>query len=643
MLLSLLTILLVTISGAAITYLYSKEDSLMVRLAAGNVIGQALWGTIGLIVFSIAGFSTTTVLIALVISLLPLAILFLKADIKEKFSRDLQSAKDKLQNATLKRFLNFVYYTAWFGMFCLFFNRAMIEKSDGIFTGASNNLGDLPFHLGAITSFLFGGNFPPENPSFAFTKFSYPFLVDLVASYFVQLGAGLSGALLIQNVPLALSLLILLEHFAVKLTGSRFAARLTPLLFFFSGGLGFIKFFQEYWQGTQGLFEFLGNLPKDYTIRPEILRWGNPMIVLFITQRSLLLGMPIVLIALTKLWEIFKSEEESNERINYELIFTGLIAGMLPLIHSYSLAALFVVCAFLFFLKLKSWKEWITFGAAVSIIAIPELMWAMSGSATRTKEFIGFHLGWDAQNTNILYFWLVNLGAFIPLLIASFYFIARHENEDEEINKKPLMLFYIPFLALFLIPNLFKLAPWEWDNIKILIYWFLASVPLVAWLLKEFAKMGSGFKAIVAAIVLVLTLSGALDIWRVISGAINYQVFSKDGVEVAEQIKHRTSSDAVFLNAPTYNTPVVLSGRRSLMRYSAHLMSHGIDYMERENDLRRIYRGDASAEILLRKYNIDYVLLGPEEAGIDGINAEYFSRLPIVAEAGSYKVYKVKK
>jgi hypothetical protein len=195
---------------------------------------------------------------------------------------------------------------------------------------------------------------------------------------------------------------------------------------------------------------------------------------------------------------------------------------------------------------------------------------------------------------------------------------------------------------MFILCNVTKLAPWEWDNIKILIYWFVASVPLVAWLLGEFTRLGKLFRVVVAGITLVLILSGGLDIWRVISGAIDYKVFNADGVKIAEDIRVKTPPNAVFLNAPTYNTPVVLSGRRSVMRYSAHLMSHGIDYLERESDLKRIYAGDATAEMLMKKYNVDYVLVGSEEHAIETLNKEYFKKFQLIAQQGEYKVYKVR-
>jgi uncharacterized membrane protein len=76
------------------------------------------------------------------------------------------------------------------------------------------------------------------------------------------------------------------------------------------------------------------------------------------------------------------------------------------------------------------------------------------------------------------------------------------------------------------------------------------------------------------------------------------------------------------------------------MRYSGHLNSHGINHMERETDVRQIYQGGASAEMLLRKHNIEYVMVGPEERELRP-NEEFFRKFPVIAESGQYRVYKV--
>ncbi|HEY0658776.1 MAG TPA: hypothetical protein VGD05_09890, partial [Pyrinomonadaceae bacterium] len=133
------------------------------------------------------------------------------------------------------------------------------------------------------------------------------------------------------------------------------------------------------------------------------------------------------------------------------------------------------------------------------------------------------------------------------------------------------------------------------------------------------------------------------DVWRVVTRQINYQVFSRDAVKIAGQIKQKTAPDALFLNAPTYNSAVVLSGRRSLMRYSGHLSSYGIDYIPRETEVKRIYEGTALAEALLKRNGIEYVLISPEEKSNLTVDEGFFSKYPVFAEAGEYRVYQIKK
>jgi hypothetical protein len=694
MLLSIFILLLVTFGGLALTYLYDREARLLVRFAAGTIVGSAVFSFVAFLVACFFGFSFVTVSVALVVTLLPLGLLARK-DFRLRFAADRNHAKQMLEYVKPHRLASFVFYVALLAVMFFFFERAMFFTKDGIFTGASQNLGDLPFHLGAIFSFTEGNNFPPENPSYAFAKFTYPFMADLLAACLVKFGAGVREAMFVQNMFFGFALVVLLERFAYKLTQNRLAGKLAPVLLLFCGGLGFIIFLRDGWNYDKGFFDFLWNLKNDYTIRPEGLRWGNSLVVLFITQRSLLFGLPIALIVLTKLWELFTAEtqrrgeeingdergvnrDKRNENDNQQkspflpfslspLLGVGLLAGTLPLVHAHSLAVLFLVCAVLFFFSLDKWREWIVFGSAVSIVAVPQLVWSLTGSATRLSEFVEPHFGWDARDENFFVFWAKNLGLFIPLLVAALFMIFRRreaetpseeKNENKKIKTKDrkqktenqlpitnhqLLIFYIPFALSFIIPNLVKLAPWEWDNIKVMIYWFVGSIPLVAWLLARLWASGTALKIVAGVCLFVLTFSGAIDVWRTASGQINYQVFSADAVRLAEQIKQKTPPNALFLNAPTYNSAVVLAGRRSLMRYTGHLGSYGIDYQPRELEVKRIYEGSALADSFLKKYGIEYVIISPEEtANLQFVNEQYFEKFPKIAEFGAYKLYKVK-
>ncbi len=687
MFVSLFLLFLLTGGGFALTYLFAKDETLLWRACAGNVVGSVVFSLICFLTACLLDFTTLTVSVSYLLTLLPL-ILFTRKGFKQKFFDDWREATKKLEGTDFKKLLRVGYYAFFLVLFWFFFQRAMMETGGGIFIGSSHNLGDLPFHLGAIFSFTDGQNFPPENPSFAFAKFTYPFMADLVVASFAAFGARVSDAMLAQNVFLAFSLLVILERFTIKFTGNRIAAKIAPVLLFFCGGIGFLWFFKDALQSADGFFKYFGNLPVDYTIREEkfrwgntlsLFRWGNSLTTLFLTQRSLLLGMPLTLIALQKVWEIFssgqKQEDETKKpfsiyHFSLSTFLVGLLAGTLPLVHTHSLVVLFLVCAFLFFFSISKWRGWLAFGIGVSIIAIPELLWAMTGSATRFGVFFDWHFGWDSRGENIFLFWAKNLGLFIPLLALGIYFVFRNKNQEIEspinadkrrlnqgsqqdklIHHSPFtihhLLFYVPFLLCFVVPNLVRLAPWEWDNIKVLIYWFVGSVPFVALVLARLWERKAVFKFVAAVCLIVLTSAGALDVWRVASRAVNYQVFERDSIKIAEQIKQKTPPSALFVNAPTYNSGVVLSGRRSLMRYTGHLQSYAIDFQPRENEVKTIYEGTAATESLLRKYDIDYVLISPEERSYAQtnnmrLNEDYFRRFPVIAEVGQYRVYKVK-
>ena len=670
MFVSLIVCFLITSAGFALTYLFTDDETFLWRMAAGNIIGSAVFGLLCFVAANLFGLNVGTIIVTLLISLASL-ILFSNKYYKQKFKLDYFRAKGKMQSASAKQFLKVGFYTLFLVIFWQFFERAMFETSQGIFTGGSNNYGDLPYHLGAIFSFTDGANFPPQNPSYAGAKFTYPFMADFLTACLYKLGAAVQNAMFIQNMTWAFSMLVVLERFVFKFTNSRRAAKFAPFLLFFSGGLGFLLFFRDYWQGAQSFLDFLWNLPRDYTISEKTFRWGNSLVVLFMTQRSLLFGMPLAIIVIQKLWDIFRFEDApeiaetdktSLASIPFQPFFVGLLAGFLPLIHLHSLAALFVVGVFLLILKPEKWRDWTAFAIGVAIIAIGEIAFVMTGSATQTTEFVGAHFGWHKQQLNILWFYLINLGFVIPALIGGILlaFLFPKREVEETVKKKTKtqikkdsqhsalgtrhLMFYIPFAFLFIVSNTMKLAPWEWDNIKVLIYWFVGSIPFVAYFLAWLWEKDKILKVISAALFTALILSGALDVWRTMSGKINSQVFEPDAVKIAEMIKKQTPPDAIFLNDPTFKSAVVLSGRISLMRYVGHLQSHGINYVERENDVRRIYAGEATADLLLKKYNVDYVLISPDERKDKNLslNESYFQKFPKIAEAGEFAVYKVK-
>jgi uncharacterized membrane protein len=139
----------------------------------------------------------------------------------------------------------------------------------------------------------------------------------------------------------------------------------------------------------------------------------------------------------------------------------------------------------------------------------------------------------------------------------------------------------------------------------------------------------------------ILTLAGGLDVWRVVSRQTEYGEFDRDGIALAALIRERTPASALILNAPTWNTPVFLTGRRSLLGYDGQAWSRGLEYADREAEIKRIYAGGPDARQLLDKYSIDYIVVSPVERSNLTVNDGFFEPFTMIAEAGGYRLYEV--
>jgi len=98
----------------------------------------------------------------------------------------------------------------------------------------------------------------------------------------------------------------------------------------------------------------------------------------------------------------------------------------------------------------------------------------------------------------------------------------------------------------------------------------------------------------------------------------------------------------LIIHAPVHNEPVFLTGRRSLMGYPGHIWTHGLEFVQRESDVKRIYSGAPNADQLFKSYNIDYAVVGPLEKLVMPVNDQFFSQFQKVGEVGGYQLYKIK-
>jgi len=661
---SLALSLIAIASGSLLTYTHDEDASLGSRLCSGACIGFAAMALIGFVLALFFGLNPSTIGATALVIALPI-ILLKDRSRRDQVNADIDQALKAISRASSKpdrwAFIYFLFYAGVaIGMWFVF-DRALVEKPAGLYTGVLNNYGDLPFHISVITRFAYGQNFPPEDPTFAGARFTYPFLTDFVSAMFVRLGASLRESMFIENWIIGVALVGVLHRFGLKLVRNRTAAILTPVLIILNGGLGWAMLFSDVNKSDVGVFQILKNMQHSYTILPDVglgWRWGNAVTSLLVPQRGFLLGIPLAVMVVTQWWMALPGAKSappastggSKKRLNppadaggtdrslpfRRMLAAGAIAGLLPLVHAHSFIAVMGVAGCLALINIKQWRDWLAFFVVASIIAGPQLLWSTHGSAVSTRAFIGWDFGWGHGDENLFWFWFKNTGLFIPLLIAALLW-----KTDKYLVSRKLLLFYVPFTLCFIIPNMIKLAPWIWDNIKILFYWWIASAPLVALLLARLWE-GPVFNRVMAACLFVaLTLAGGLDVLALVAREGDYQEFDRDGVTFAEMIKQQTPGRATILHAPIHNTPIFLTGRRSVMGYPGHIWTHGIDSGPREGDIKKIYAGAPDAAALLAKYGVDYVVVDPQERSVLTVNDAFFAGYPKVLTVGEYNLYKI--
>jgi len=262
MITSLVLSLIAIASGTLLTYSYD-DAPMAARLCSGACIGFALMGLVGLILAMCFGLNPTTIGMTAVLLLLPIALLK-QQRIRDQINIDVDAALKAISRASTKpdrwAFIYFLFYGGAMILMWLVFDRALLEKPDGIYTGVLNNYGDLPFHLSVITRFAFGQNYPPEDPTFAGARFTYPFLTDFVSAIFVRVGATLRQSLFIENWLIGVALVGVLHRFSLQLLRNRVAAILVPVLVILNGGFGWWMLFGDVNNSEGGVFHLLMNI-----------------------------------------------------------------------------------------------------------------------------------------------------------------------------------------------------------------------------------------------------------------------------------------------------------------------------------------------------------------------------------------------
>lgn len=588
-------------------------------------------------------------------ALLPLMLLTLLGWLCRDRQRALRRF-DGQDRADLQFLLIFALPLSLLGLY-LQYTHSLRPEGGALHVG-QGSYGDLALHTGIITS-LRNAAFPADYSILPGLRLSYPFLVDSLSTSHMLFGMSLRMALML---PGSLMMALVFSGYALlalSMCNRRRAAGLALLMLFINGGLGFLYSFDmlgvslgsvgsnELQAGTwlerlrtilQGWYQTPANHAEFTRYN---LRFSNIIADMLVPQRTFLAGWTFLFPCIFLLWEGM-AQGFRNKR---GLVLLGLMAGSLPLIHTHSFLALGMLSlGWMVYTLLKGGKlrPWLIYGGLAVLLALPQLIFFTFRQAGQGEGFVRLQFNWvnnaggRGLRDGYLWFYLKNIGLpFLIILLALF-----------EKNPKHRLIFAGAFV-IFLLSEFILFQPNEYDNNKLLYVWYaLCLIPVSEYLFGLFDRLkGLRARPLIAILTCItLFLTGSLSIAR--EAVSNYQVYSPAALRLARFTEEETPEHSLFMSGwQEHLNPVsALAGRSILCGPDLWLYFHGFDLGERKAQISAFYADPEAHMDTLRAYDVDYILLGPQERSqlsADTAAIERLFRRVYHDEAGGYSVYEV--
>ena len=207
---------------------------------------------------------------------------------------------------------------------------------DGVVYSSQATYGDMSMHLSFITSLARQGDFPPDYSLLPRHPLCYPFLGDSVSASLLLCGAPLTFSYALPMWFAMGQVMAAFLLFAARLLESWGKGTVAFVLFFFNGGAGFLYFLGGDWENFTRMFTQFYETPTNLV--EENVRWVNVLVDMMLPQRALLFGWAVLFPALYLLYRgVFQGQRDYFWK-------AGVLAGLLPMIHTHSFLALALVC-----------------------------------------------------------------------------------------------------------------------------------------------------------------------------------------------------------------------------------------------------------------------------------------------------------
>lgn len=549
------------------------------------------------------------------------------------------------------RIINFLdYYLIKKGLFVFFllalfatFHLYLISKTfvfddlGNIHTSYSA-YGDIPFHMTQVSKFGYGSLLDFNEPLFTGEKIKYSLIINYLSGILLKFTDSWTFSMHAPAMIFMAASYLLLFIIYNKILKKRWAALAAVIIFFLGSGMGGYGLIKDKLIGeSMGPTSFAGYLTDNNiftftklnaTYPQQNINWASPLSLSFLHQRSFFMG--IFLFSLFLYLILFKIGILDNK---VYLFLAGFTLGLGPLGHYHTFIIMGIVYGFYFVRSflVKDFvlvKKLLIIGIVAGVVALPQVIYLLSGNNPRVitgdNSIVNFRVGWMTEpgSGSVLYpaggagvltkifiyfkFLWINFGFILPFLAVGLLI--------RSIRASMVNFFWLGGI-IFVVNQLFKFQPWDYDNNKLLVYWAFFTAPIIASIMIYIVGKSRWLGAIASAIILFLVIfSGVIDMiprYKVETEKMPI-IFDSAAIKTSDYIRQNTDTGDIILATTTHlNLVSSLAGRPTVIGFPGWLWTKGIDYGPREQDLKYFYTDPVANRHVFEKYKSKYILIDP--------------------------------
>ncbi len=590
----------------------------------------------------------------------------------------------------------FLFMVLLFWAFYVYLVAHSFRFVNGRVFGCQSTYGDMSMHLSFITSLSRQQVFPPEYSLLPGVRLSYPFLSDSISASLYLCGAPLRLSYALPMCVAGAQVFFGACAFFRRMLRTKGQAALAFLLFFANGGLGVFYFLGGEEGNFSRIFTAFYQTPTNYTDRN--IRWVNVIADMMLPQRATLFGWAVLF---STLYLLYRAVFEGEKRY---FLYTGLLAGMLPMVHTHSFLALALVCGgWLVFdlcrglgteegavmvakgavaaglpvmcllkdlLRSRGLEDspWLLVFASVVIVLCLGLLWVLLYFSWRRGRL------WEIACTWGLLAGAACLLAFPQLFTWTFrqagagQFVRGHfgwvTGEDnylwfymKNLGLAGLLALYgllycrwerfaryVPALVIWFLAEFVEFQPNDYDNNKLLYVAYALLCCCGAEFLGDMLKKlpFREMRGFAAGALLVLLTSSAVLTWGR-EAVSEYELYGEGALALCEYVEENLPPDAIVLTDTRHNNEIcALTGRNVVCGSPSYLFYHGLPYYGREYAVGEMYTRPEASLDLYRNLNVDYVLVSDFELHSFDVDMGQMDRLfTRVYDDGVRVLYKV--